>query len=189
MTANKLAIYAANPAGFCDSTRAWLRDTLLPKLSDPLFEILNPWEAVMGLSSSQIRESSKTMALETAMGMGKTNAESIERCDVVFAVLDGTDVDSGVAAEIGYAVAKGKMVIGVRTDYRLASEVPACTVNLQVEYFIKQSGGLIHDNLGDAIMNLHLLAVEKTGTFLTLEAAGALIRGDTPERKPVVKKS
>lgn len=43
---------------------------------------------------------------------------SIDRADVVLAVLDGPDVDSGTSFEIGYAYAKNKPVIGVRTDPR-----------------------------------------------------------------------
>lgn len=42
----------------------------------------------------------------------------IDGCDAVVAVLDGADVDSGVAFEVGYARARGKPVVGLRTDYR-----------------------------------------------------------------------
>jgi len=42
----------------------------------------------------------------------------LRRADAVVAVLDGADVDSGVAFEIGFAHALGKPVLGVRTDYR-----------------------------------------------------------------------
>jgi Nucleoside 2-deoxyribosyltransferase len=34
--------------------------------------------------------------------IGRKNQFLIDECDVIFAVLDGTDVDSGTAAEIGY---------------------------------------------------------------------------------------
>lgn len=44
--------------------------------------------------------------------------EAIDRCDAVVAILDGPDSDSGTCVEIGYARAKGKPVIGVRTDFR-----------------------------------------------------------------------
>jgi len=44
--------------------------------------------------------------------------DGVDDCDVIVAVLDGTDVDSGTAWEIGYGVAKGKKVIGIRTDFR-----------------------------------------------------------------------
>lgn len=37
---------------------------------------------------------------------------------MVVAVLDGPDVDSGTAYEIGYARAKGKPVVGLKTDLR-----------------------------------------------------------------------
>jgi len=44
--------------------------------------------------------------------------ERLREADVVVAVLDGADPDSGVSWEVGYAYGIGKPVIGVRTDYR-----------------------------------------------------------------------
>ena len=58
-------------------------------------------------------------------------------------MLDGTDVDSGTAAEIGYAFAKGKRIVGYRGDFRLSADNEGSLVNLQVEYFIHASGGRI----------------------------------------------
>lgn len=46
----------------------------------------------------------------------------LDACDVVVAVLDGPDADSGTAFEVGYAYALGKPVVGVRTDYREQQE-------------------------------------------------------------------
>lgn len=46
----------------------------------------------------------------------------LERSDVVVAVLDGPDVDSGTAYEVGYARAKGKPVVGLKTDLRVFAE-------------------------------------------------------------------
>jgi len=40
----------------------------------------------------------------------------------VVAVLDGPDVDSGTAFELGYAAARGVPIIGVRTDYRAGQD-------------------------------------------------------------------
>ena len=48
----------------------------------------------------------------------KRCVESINAADVIIALLDGADVDSGVAFEVGYARAMDKLVLGVRTDYR-----------------------------------------------------------------------
>jgi nucleoside 2-deoxyribosyltransferase len=44
--------------------------------------------------------------------------EGLDRCDAVVAILDGADSDSGTCIEVAYARAKGKPVIGVRTDFR-----------------------------------------------------------------------
>ena len=43
---------------------------------------------------------------------------ALDGCDVVVAVLDGPDADSGTSFEMGYARGRGKRVIGVRTDFR-----------------------------------------------------------------------
>lgn len=48
--------------------------------------------------------------------------EAVRSADVVVACLDGPDVDSGVAFEMGYAHALGKPVVGVRTDFRQLQE-------------------------------------------------------------------
>jgi nucleoside 2-deoxyribosyltransferase len=47
----------------------------------------------------------------------------VESADVIVAILDGPGSDDGTAYEVGYAVAKGKPVIGVRTDYRASQEM------------------------------------------------------------------
>jgi nucleoside 2-deoxyribosyltransferase len=62
---------------------------------------------------------------------------------VVFAVLDGPDVDSGTASEIGYAYARQKLIVGYRGDFRLSADNEGGIVNLQVEHFIRASGGTI----------------------------------------------
>lgn len=59
------------------------------------------------------------------------NVAAIERSDIIAAVIDGTDVDSGTAWEIGYAFAKGKPIIGLRTDFRTLGIEG--TVNLMIE--------------------------------------------------------
>jgi nucleoside 2-deoxyribosyltransferase len=83
------------------------------------------------------------------MAIGRDNAKDIDASDGVVASLDGPDVDSGTAAEIGYAAARGKWIIGYRGDFRRTGESPHVVVNLQVEYFIRQSGGEIVTNLGE----------------------------------------
>lgn len=44
--------------------------------------------------------------------------QMIDASDVVLAILDGPDADSGTSLELGYAYARGVPVVGVRTDFR-----------------------------------------------------------------------
>ena len=43
---------------------------------------------------------------------------AIEQADALVTVLEGADADSGVAFEHGFAYARGKPIVGVRTDVR-----------------------------------------------------------------------
>ncbi len=47
-----------------------------------------------------------------------TCLQEIERADVILAVIDGTDPDCGTSWEMGYAYARGKPIVGLRTDFR-----------------------------------------------------------------------
>ncbi len=59
------------------------------------------------------------------------NLKGIENSDIIVAVIDGADIDSGTAWEIGFAFAKAKPVIGLRTDFRTLGIEG--TVNLMIE--------------------------------------------------------
>lgn len=48
--------------------------------------------------------------------------EGIDSADAVVALLEGDEIDSGTAWEVGYAYARGIAVIGVRTDFRPGAE-------------------------------------------------------------------
>jgi nucleoside 2-deoxyribosyltransferase len=117
-------------------------------------ETLDPWTLTDSSRIEAVRDMPYSAARRDAwralnVEIGSTNRAAIEACDAVFAVLDGVDVDSGTAAEIGYAFAKGKPIIGYRGDFRLSADNEGSTVNLQVEYFIRASGGDIIAALGE----------------------------------------
>ncbi len=46
----------------------------------------------------------------------------VAEVDFIVAILDGADADSGTSVELGYAHAKGKQIIGVRTDFRISED-------------------------------------------------------------------
>ena len=47
-----------------------------------------------------------------------SDIEFLDNAQVIVALLDGPDVDSGTAVELGYAYAQGKEIFGVLTDWR-----------------------------------------------------------------------
>lgn len=60
------------------------------------------------------------------------NLSDIERADVLVAVLDGPDPDSGTCWECGYAYKTGRVVVGLRTDIRAGGDDANTAVNLML---------------------------------------------------------
>lgn len=91
--------------------------------------VLDPWGAGGG----------KPETLDQAMAIGRSNDDQHRRGKVVVAVLDGED--TGTAGEIGLAYGRGQLAVGYYSDFRPAGDAPCLIVNLQVEYYIRESGG------------------------------------------------
>lgn len=150
-----MKIYLAGPLGFSEVGRHFHNHVLVPKLKSLGHEVFDPWnpmpkmQAKIDLVLSMPREVRKHAWQKVNAELGAHNRSSIDECDLVLAVLDGVDVDSGTAAEVGYAFAKGKAIVGYRGDYRLSADNEGALVNLQVEYFIRQSGGDIVSSVGE----------------------------------------
>jgi nucleoside 2-deoxyribosyltransferase len=148
------SVYVAGALGFHEPGRSFYYCTLLPRLADAGLTALDPWSGeddfldLRDIADDTARRRAYAAANEAT---GTRNAELIIEADVVFAVLDGCDIDSGTAAEIGWAAAHETPVIGWRSDIRTAGDNEAAVVNLQVEYFIHRSGGAIVAGLDDAI--------------------------------------
>jgi nucleoside 2-deoxyribosyltransferase len=149
------AIYLASPLGFAASTRPFM-ESLVPALEAHV-DVYNPWDKhefddQFARLAAVDRFSERRAGLaEINTKIGRLNASDIDRANGLFAILDGVDVDSGTASEIGYAYARGKYICGVRTDFRLSADNYGSTVNLQVEYFIRASGGTIVETAEDLV--------------------------------------
>lgn len=150
-------IYLASPLGFADSTRGFMKD-IVTQLSEHV-DVINPWDDqrfandFAELATENDWDKRTRRLHEINAELGRTNAANIDAADGVFGILDGVDVDSGTAAELGYAFARGKFVAGLRTDFRLAGDNDGSVVNLQVQYFIEASGGRVVRTL-DALVAL-----------------------------------
>jgi nucleoside 2-deoxyribosyltransferase len=161
-----MRIYVASPLGFSEAGNAFYYDKLIPLLQRPGHEVLDPWrltdrQRIDAVAAMPYGEARRDTWRRLNAEIARNNQAAIDRCDALLAVLDGTDVDSGTAAEIGYAFARGKPIIGYRGDFRLAADNEGSIVNLQVEYFIRQSGGTIVRSLAELSDALAALGAER----------------------------
>ena len=159
-------IYLAGPLGFSEAGRHFHNGVLVPFVRRLGCDVLDPWTLtdLRRIRSVQAmpygprkREAWRRLNLE----MGATNRAAIDAASAIVAVLDGTDVDSGTAAEIGYAFARGKLIVGYRGDFRLSADNEGSIVNLQVEYFIRESGGTIVERVEDLRRSLRALSARQ----------------------------
>ena len=157
-------IYIASPLGFSEAGRFFLYEKLVPLFNHLGLDVIDPW----ALTSPELINSVSSMPsgkkrIEAWSVLNKVIAENnvrgIMESDGVFAVLDGTDVDSGTAAEIGYASASGKIITAYRGDFRSAGDNEGSVVNLQVSWFIESSGGKITSSLIEAEKEIKRLFV------------------------------
>jgi nucleoside 2-deoxyribosyltransferase len=153
-------VYLAGPLGFTEAGREYHNREVVRRVREAGYEPLDPWDVPRKIQTAFDLPSGdprRPNALREANDdAGARNAGLIDDSAAMLAILDGYDVDSGTAAEIGYAAAREKPVIGVRMDSRISGDNEETIVNLQVEWFIRASGGQVlkSTNLDDAIAAL-----------------------------------
>lgn len=166
MTKHK--IYIAGPLGFSMFGRL-AQARVVDILTRAGFEPIDPFQSIdpaiihRAEAIPTVEARSKALA-KINRRIGAANQRDIDASAAVLAVLDGSDVDSGTAAEIGYAFARGKPIVGYRDDFRLAGDNPGAIVNLQVEHFILSSpGGAIVFDLVDIVKKLRVALRKANG--------------------------
>jgi nucleoside 2-deoxyribosyltransferase len=172
MSAPKIpGVYVASPLGFTEAGRIHNAEVVVPTLAAAGFDVLDPWSLDAGIVETGLA------AMELAAGperhaafvelnerIGRKNAEAIERADALLAVLDEPDPDSGTSSEIGYAYGLGRLIVGLRTDLRTSGDNEAAIVNLQVEWFIRASGGTVVRALEEAVRELQQRLADRGDT-------------------------
>jgi nucleoside 2-deoxyribosyltransferase len=113
-------VYLAAPL-FSDAERAYNRQ-VAALLRNHFFEVFLPQD-------SSDNEPGRDRG--THSRIYESNRQALEDADVVVAIIDGADADSGTAWEMGYAAARQKPVIALRTDFRMAGHHEH--VNLMLE--------------------------------------------------------
>jgi nucleoside 2-deoxyribosyltransferase len=143
----------ASPLGFSEPGRYYYARVLLPALEE-IVDPVDPWSLI---TEEELAEAARTGAeRELAADIGRRNKKAMVESELLVGILDGQELDSGTAAEIGYASALGMPCLGLRTDHRKNGEAGA-TVNLQVEAFIVLSGGEIVASLEQLLVALRSL--------------------------------
>ena len=152
-------IYIASPFGFSEAGRFFLYEKMIPLLHECNLSSIDPWkltpEGLIKEANGVInRVEREQSCYKLNRIIAENNKRGIDESDGMLAVLDGTDVDSGTAAEIGYAAAINKKICGYRSDFRKSGDNEGSVVNLQVEYFILNSGGRIVADLSELKVEL-----------------------------------
>lgn len=140
----KLKIYVASPLGFFkEAGDHFYHEKLIPAIREAVdCEIVDPWEhshhdTIRTIEAMPAGKERKRAWENLDVAVAREDLSRLRRSDGVVAYLNGSDVDSGVAFEMGYAHALGKLVVGYRDDFRQAGENEGCDVNLMVEFPIK----------------------------------------------------
>lgn len=116
----KFRIYLAAPL-FSESEREYNK-SIAEMIRQHLFDVYLPQD--IG-DDCAIRETSEHTRIY------EHNKKALDDSDIVVAIIDGADADSGTAWEMGYATALGKPVIALRTDFRMVGRQER--VNLMLE--------------------------------------------------------
>ncbi|HDR72640.1 MAG TPA: nucleoside 2-deoxyribosyltransferase [Methanoculleus sp.] len=124
-------IYLAAPL-FSEAEQMYNR-ALYDDLSAHFFEVYLPQE---------VGDTSNTREKVEHRAIFAQHLAALDEADMVVGVVDGADADSGTSWEMGYAFARGKPVIALRTDFRCAGHHEL--VNLMLE----ESSAVVTDRTG-----------------------------------------
>ncbi len=150
-----MKIYLSAPL-FTQGQRLWNR-MLAGALEERIAgaEVLLPQDTKFGSSYNQPADFSKIF---------QHCLEAVDDADLMVAVLDGADVDSGTAYEMGYARARAIPIIGVRTDYRASQDrgvnlmiAQGCTEVLRAMSFGEDPAQLVKDLCGKIVSAIRRL--------------------------------
>jgi nucleoside 2-deoxyribosyltransferase/predicted secreted protein len=119
-TFSRYHVYLAAPL-FSEAERAY-NLAIAGHLRNNFFDVYLPQEAGDDLP---------TRNKEEQVQIFSENLRALENADIINAIIDGADADSGTAWEMGYAYAYRKQVIALRTDFRRSGNYEK--VNLMLE--------------------------------------------------------
>ncbi|GFO67147.1 2-deoxyribonucleoside glycosidase [Geomonas limicola] len=150
-------VYLASPLGFSPENRDYLT-RIKDRLVSLGIEVFDPWaqpqfSAELEKAFQEKDHQARVAAFAgLARRIGVCNEAGIREADYLLAVVDGAEVDSGTAAEVGFACGLGKRCYGLRTDLRDSGDFVGIPVNLQLLHFIETSGGQLFRSIAEIIL-------------------------------------
>jgi len=118
----KKKLYLANPYGFSKQTQKLLSE-FINIFKDLNIEVYEPFERTEDLTEK---------GGEWAYDIARKNFLDLQRCDCVFAIVNGTPPDEGVMIELGIAIALKKEIFLFRDDFRNCSDSNQYPLNLML---------------------------------------------------------
>ena len=115
-------LYLANPYGFSKQTKNLLHE-FINIFEDLNIEVYEPFERTKNLIKKEG---------EWAYDLAKSNFNDLQKCDCIFAIVNGTPPDEGVMIELGIAIALKKDIFLFRDDFRNCSDSNEYPLNLML---------------------------------------------------------
>ena len=118
----KKKLYFANPYGFSKQTNKLLYE-FIHVFNDFNIEVYEPFERTKNLIQKEG---------QWAYDVAQSNLDDLEKCDCIFAIVNGTPPDEGVMIELGIAIALKKEIFLFRDDFRNCSDSNQYPLNLML---------------------------------------------------------
>ena len=128
MMFSQYRIYLAAPL-FSQGERAY-NLSIARSLRNNFFDVFLPQET---------GDDSHTRDKEEQSRICSENLKALEKSDIIVAIIEGADADSGTAWEMGYAYAQGKQVFALRTDFRRSGIYERVNLMLEQSSFVATS--------------------------------------------------
>ncbi len=115
-------LYLANPYGFSKQTKKLLYE-FINIFNDLNVEVYEPFDRTKNLTEKKG---------EWAYEVAKNNFNDLQKCDCIFAIVNGTPPDEGVMIELGIAIALKKDIFLFRDDFRSCADSNQYPLNLML---------------------------------------------------------
>ena len=115
-------LYLANAYGFSEQTKKLLCEfvNIFKELN---VEVYEPFERTKHLTKKDS---------EWAYELARKNFHDLQKCDCIFAIVNGSPPDEGVMIELGIAIALKKEIFLFRDDFRNCSDSDQYPLNLML---------------------------------------------------------